>query len=86
MLALATANLDDLPRQTFAVGGVMTILSSPRRAMSPWIDFMKSTSSLIADFVSSTLRLAIGVILTMSMLPSIISAFILGTSVGSRNG
>jgi len=84
-IAGAVVEFDGLSRQILAVGGVRTIRSSSRRAMSPWIEFTKSMSSLIADLVSSSLRLAIGVILTISMLPSIIAAFILGTSFGSRN-
>lgn len=68
------------------LGGVITILSSPRRAISPSIVLVNSHSSLMAFLVSSMFLFASGVTFIISILPVLISCFMEFRSVRLRRG
>ena len=68
------------------LSGQMTILSSPRRAMSPFMDSANSYSWFTACFTSSILLFARGVMRRIRMLPFLTSFFISSRSASSRSG
>ena len=68
------------------LSGQMTILSSPRRAMSPFMDSANSYSWFTACFTSSMLLFARGVMRRIRMLPFLTSVFIVSRSASSRSG
>ncbi len=73
-------------RQIRMLDGVITILSSPKRAMSPFIVLINSHSSFMAFLVSSMSLVARGVTFIISMLPVLTSCCIVPRSVRLRSG
>ena len=66
--------------------GVTTILSSPKRAMSPLIVLTNSQRSFTALLMFSMLLFAKGVTLSMRILPDATSFFIVSRSERLRRG
>jgi len=66
--------------------GTITTRSSPRLAMSPPIDWVKTESSFTAFLTSSMLFRARGVILRMMMFPNLSSCLMTSTSARLRSG
>ncbi len=73
-------------RQILTVGGVMTIRSSPSRAMSPPRVWVNSMSWLMASLTSSRLFSASGLTFSIKMLPDLTSCLTVSTSSNTRRG
>ena len=78
-VGIASFDIVVFSRQIFTFGGQITTRSSPRRAISPSMDFVNLHNSFTANFTSSILTSARGVTLRINTLPEPTSFLIRST-------